>query len=62
MNLTPEENEVGKENFYAAVGSPPVRREFLLKGIRQGIASRSGLGPYYFGYGESPSRSRSAWA
>ena len=53
MNLTPEEIAVGKENFFAAIGSPAVRQKFLLEGIRQGIASRRGLGPYYFGYGKS---------
>jgi predicted dehydrogenase len=53
MNLTPEQIAVGKENFFAAIGSAPIRRDFLLKGIRQGLASRRGLGPYYFGYGKS---------
>jgi len=53
MNLTPEEVAVGKENFCAAIGSPAVRRDFLLKAIRQGITSRGGLGPYYFHYGKS---------
>jgi predicted dehydrogenase len=50
MNLSPEEREVGKANFFAAIGSPLIRREFLLKGIRDNISSRHGLGPYYFGY------------
>jgi predicted dehydrogenase len=50
MNLSPEERAVGQENFYAAIGSVPVRREFLLKSVRQGVASRRGLGQYYFGY------------
>jgi predicted dehydrogenase len=55
MSLIPAERdiEIGKENFYAAVGSPSIRQDFLLQGIRQGIASRSGLGPHYFGYGKS---------
>jgi predicted dehydrogenase len=53
MNLSPEEQEVGKENFYAAIGSKPIRRDFLLAGVRDGIASRKGMGPYYFGYGKS---------
>lgn len=60
MYLTPEEREVGKENFYAALGSNLVKRttgklasrEFLLKGIQKGIASGKGLGAYYFGYDE----------
>jgi len=59
MFLTPEEKQVGKENFFAAVGSRHVRRtrqnmtseEFLLAGINQGVASGKGLGSHYFGYG-----------
>ena len=50
MNLSPEDIAVGQENFYAAVGSKPIRRDFLLKGIRAGIKSRHGLGRHYFGY------------
>jgi len=57
MFLNPEERAVGKENFYAAVGSRYVarrdktsNRDFLLKQIRQGLASKKGLGAYYFGY------------
>ncbi|MGA2031716.1 MAG: Gfo/Idh/MocA family oxidoreductase [Thermoguttaceae bacterium] len=53
MNLSPEDREVGKTNFAAAIGSKPVRREFLLKSVRQGLASRKGLGSYYFGYEKS---------
>lgn len=60
MYLTPEERQVGRENFFAAIGSRHLRRtrektssrDFLLQGIRKGIASRKGLGSYYFGYGE----------
>jgi len=50
MNLTPEDRAIGKENFYAAIGSPLVRRDFLQQQIRQGLASKKGLGAYYFGY------------
>jgi predicted dehydrogenase len=50
MYLSPEERAVGQENFCAALGSPYVRREFLLKGIKAGVASGKGLGPMYFGY------------
>ncbi len=50
MDLTPEEKEIGKENFQAAIGSSLVRREFLGEGIKLGISSGNGLGPYYFGY------------
>ncbi len=61
MDLTPEEKQLGKENFHAAVGSANLRqegsannrREFLQKGISQGIKSGDGLGPYYFGYDKS---------
>ena len=53
MNLKPEEREVGIENFHAAIGARSIRREFLAKGVRDGIASRKGLGPYYFGYDKS---------
>ena len=43
MFLTPDEKHVGKENFFAAVGSPNVERtrekvssqEFLRKAIKQ---------------------------
>jgi len=64
MYLTAEERRIGRENFYAAIGSRHLRRgrekmpsrEFLLKGIRQGVASRKGLGSYYFGYGSSVSQ------
>jgi predicted dehydrogenase len=57
MNLSPEERAVGRDNFYAAIGSRAVRRrdntpsrDFLLKQIRQGLASKKGLGSHYFGY------------
>ena len=53
MDLTPEHKAIGKENFKAAIGSPVLRRSFLKEGIQKGIASGAGLGPYYFGYGES---------
>jgi predicted dehydrogenase len=55
MDLTPENKAIGKENFKAAIGSPVLRRSFLKEGIQKGIASGAGLGPYYFGYGESVS-------
>ena len=53
MDLTPEERAIGKENFLAAMASPLLGRDFLETGIRKGIASGAGLGPYYFGYDES---------
>ena len=45
MNLTPEEKAVGKENFYAVVGT--TRRDFLKKGIMAGVVSGGGLGAFY---------------
>jgi len=53
MYLTAQQKAIGRENFEAALGSKLLRREFLEEGIRQGIASGAGLGPYYFGYGKS---------
>ncbi len=53
MNLTPEEKAIGKDNFYAAVGSPLTRREFLQGSLAAGAISGVGLGSYYFGYGKS---------
>src|SRR5688572_31215573 len=51
MNLTPEQRETGKQNFYEAVGSNPSRRD-VLKGMiaASGVAGAS-LGAMYFGYG-----------
>jgi len=53
MDLSPEEKQIGKENFQAAIGSPLLRRDFLREGCRQGISSGNGLGPHYFGYEKS---------
>ncbi len=53
MDLSPEEKQIGKENFQAAIGSPLLRRDFLWEGCKQGISSGNGLGPYYFGYEKS---------
>src|SRR5258708_330496 len=50
MNLTPEEKTVGKENFYAAVGSELTRREFLMGTVAAGVVSGAGLGAMYFKY------------
>lgn len=52
MNLTPEQKEIGKKNFLAAMGSPLIRRDFLRKGIETNLASKAGLGGYYYGYKE----------
>ncbi|MBN2577448.1 MAG: Gfo/Idh/MocA family oxidoreductase [Pirellulales bacterium] len=53
MHLTPEQRAIGKENFNAALGSRPIRRDFLKKAVAAGIASGKGLGPMYFDYGKS---------
>jgi predicted dehydrogenase len=53
MYLSPEEKAIGKENFYAAIGSKPIRRDLLKKAIKADVASGKGLGPMYFGYGDS---------
>jgi len=60
MNLTPEEKEVGRDNYYEAVGSyhafgPDVsRRDFLKTTIGTGLVSGAGLGAMYFGYDKKP--------
>ena len=61
MFLTPEEQAIGRENFHAAIGSKPIRRDLLKKAIKAEVASGKGLGPMYFGYGDR-CPSRSAWA
>ena len=50
MNLSPEEKEIGKQNFNEAVGT--TRRDFL-KGsvLAGGVAATAGLGAIYFNYG-----------
>lgn len=56
MNLTPEEKEVGKENYYSALDSydqspaaePFQRRDFLKGVVGAGIVSGAGLGATYF--------------
>jgi predicted dehydrogenase len=53
MNLTPEEKAVGKENFYAVVGSELTRRDFLKGSVAAAAVSSAGLGAFYFGYGKS---------
>ena len=51
MNLTAEEKKIGKENFYAAVGSPELtRREFIAGTLAAGVVAGGGLGGLYFKY------------
>ncbi|HEX5472151.1 MAG TPA: Gfo/Idh/MocA family oxidoreductase [Lacipirellulaceae bacterium] len=50
MNLTPEEKQIGKQNFDEATGT--TRREFLATiGIVGGTAAVAGIGAKYFHYG-----------
>jgi len=51
MNLTPEQQKVGKENFNEAVAV--TRRDFLSGTVAAGLATGAGLGSIYFGYGAS---------
>ncbi|QDU98051.1 Gfo/Idh/MocA family protein [Lignipirellula cremea] len=60
MNLKPEEKEVGRENFYDAVGAYDRmnnlgRRDFLKAVVGAGVVSGAGLGAMWFGYSR-PSR------
>lgn len=50
MNLTPEEKQIGKDNFNEAVGT--TRRDFLKGSIAAAVAAGTmgGLGAYYFKY------------
>ena len=50
MNLTPEEKEIGKQNFYAAIGSQHTRRDFLKKSLAATLVAGGSLGAFYFGY------------
>ncbi|MGL4595298.1 MAG: Gfo/Idh/MocA family oxidoreductase [Thermoguttaceae bacterium] len=58
MHLTDEQRTIGKENFYAVIGSPLVRRDFLKEVNAQELTSGKGLGAKFFGYGtvEKPVR------
>lgn len=49
MALTPEEKEVGRDNYYEALGVSN-RREFLRNVIASGAVSGAGLGAMYFRY------------
>jgi predicted dehydrogenase len=57
MNITPEQREIGRQNFYESVGT--TRREFLAGAVAAAAAGGAGLGAMYFGYGakiENPLR------
>jgi predicted dehydrogenase len=48
MNLTPEEREVGQENYYEAIGH--TRRDFLKGSLAAGMGVSAATGAMYFGY------------
>ncbi|MCA9186551.1 MAG: Gfo/Idh/MocA family oxidoreductase [Pirellulaceae bacterium] len=50
MNLTPEEREIGRENYYDALGYSYTRRDFLKGALAAAGVSGAGLGAMYFGY------------
>jgi predicted dehydrogenase len=52
MILSPEEKKIGKENFCAAIGGSQMLRSNLKKAIAKNLESRSGLGAFYFNYGD----------
>ena len=53
INLTPEERETGRENYYSGVTALDKlnRRDFLVRTIAAGGATAAGVGAMYFGYG-----------
>ena len=53
MYLSPEEKQIGRENFNAALGSKPIRRELVVKAFKEDRRPGKRVGPLYFGYGES---------
>ena len=52
MNLTPEEKQIGSDNYYEALGASS-RRDFLKGVALAGVTSGAGLGAMYFGYGKT---------
>lgn len=50
INLTPEERETGRGNYYSAVTAHDMnRRDFLARSVAAGVAA-GGLGAIYYGY------------
>ena len=58
MNLTPEERQIGRDNYDEVVGALDSRRDFLKKGIASGVVSGAGLGAMVFGYGDKATMDR----
>lgn len=54
INLTPEEREVGQDNYYSAVTALDKinRRDFIVRTIVAGGVTAAGVGAMYFGYGK----------
>ncbi len=54
INLTPEERETGRDNYYSAVTAHDqhTRRDFLLRSFAAGGVAAAGVGGMYFGYGK----------
>jgi len=53
MNLSPEERQVGRENFSAAAAYGLSRRGLLQGTITAGLVAGGGLGTFYYGYEKS---------
>ncbi len=52
-SLSAEDKAVGRDNYYTALEQNLSRREFLAGAVGAGVASGTGLGAMYFGYGKS---------
>lgn len=52
INLTPEEREIGRDNYYSAVTAHEKmnRRDFITRSIAAGGMTAAGVGAMYFGY------------
>ena len=52
MNPTPEQREIGRDNYYSAVTAHDqlYRRDFLVNSIAAGGVAAAGIGGMYFGY------------
>ena len=57
MNLTPEEKDVGKQNFLEAAGA--TRRDFLKGTVVATATAGTTLGAAYYKYGQVGSERRS---